>query len=249
MKTLGRFVAVFALAAGAISQAAPVVNSTGTGGAGLPDPYYQLIALPGVYPEALPANYGDSTVEAAYRLNAGGLPNSPWQAYPEPVHWIAPQTWYGENHSDPWGTYIFRTTFDLTGFALDTVSLGGLWSSDNCGFDIRVNGLSTGSWGMVSPACLSSQHQFTIGPSVAVQTMIQGVAQFSPTNPFITGINTIDFIVRNENCSGCPRNPTGIAVYFNDVRGELLYSTPEPGTFGLLATALFGLAALRRRKT
>ncbi len=249
MTTLGRFAALFALAASAISQAAPVVNSTGTGGAGLPDPYYQLIMLPGVYPEALPADYSDRTAVSAYRLEAGGLPRNPWQAYPEPVHWIAPQTWYGEYGSDPWGTYIFRTTFDLTGFALDTVSLGGLWSSDNCGFDIRVNGVSTGNWGMVSPMCLSSQHAFTIGPSVAVQTLIGGVPQVSHVNPFISGINTIEFIIRNEECVGCPRNPTGVSVYFNDVRGDLAYSTPEPATFGLLGAALAGLTALRRRKT
>lgn len=248
MTTLSRFAAVFALVASAVSHAAPVVNSTGTGGAGLPDPYYQLIMLPGVYPESLPADYGERQAVSAYRLQVGGMPNNPWQPYPDPVHWIAPQSSYGETGSDPWGTYIFRTTFDLTGFALDTVSLGGLWSSDNCGFDIRVNGISTGNWGMVSPTCLSSQHAFTIGPSVAVQTLVQGAMQPANVNPFVNGINTIDFIIRNTECVGCPRNPTGISVWFNDVRGEVMQGSPEPATFGLLGAALVMLGILRRRK-
>lgn len=72
-------------------------------------------------------------------------------------------------------TLTFRLEFDLTGLNPATASVTGLWSTDNFGDDILINGASTGS---TSPTHTAA-------------------APFTITTGFVTGINTLDFIVRD----------------------------------------------------
>ena len=41
------------------------------------------------------------------------------------------------------GEYVYRTTFDLTGFDPTTAMISGIWSADDRGIDILINGTST----------------------------------------------------------------------------------------------------------
>ena len=79
--------------------------------------------------------------------------------------------------------------------------LRGIWSADNQGVDIRLNGVSTGI-----------RHLGDSTPS--------GIVGFTWTSPFIltqgfvTGLNTLDFVIRNDALStNDPTfNPTGLRV-------------------------------------
>jgi hypothetical protein len=74
--------------------------------------------------------------------------------------------------------YDYRTTFDLTGFNLSTVTINGQWAADNQGFGILLNGVDTGY------RLISSDLQ-------------SGLVPFILTSGFQNGINTLDFLVSN----------------------------------------------------
>jgi len=96
----------------------------------------------------------------------------------------------GESEQD----YIFRQVVDFTNISI--TSLQGKWSADNEGTRILVNGVTvpgqTGSAFSVAP------NTFTINPSF-----------------FISGENTLDFVVRNT--AGQTDNPYGTRIEFTSV--------------------------------
>jgi len=80
------------------------------------------------------------------------------------------------------GTYVYRTSIDLTNFDLSTVTIRGKWASDNEGIAIRVNGtVVTGLNNLVNS--FGELKSFTLDSVIA------------PT--LTTGINTIDFVIIN----------------------------------------------------
>jgi hypothetical protein len=81
--------------------------------------------------------------------------------------------------------YIYRTTLDLTAFNLNTVTVAGKWSSDNAGLRIKVNGTDVG---------FANTAGTTFGqyvPFAVNNTAFPGL--------LATGVNTFDFVVRNED--------------------------------------------------
>jgi len=130
-------------------------------------------------------------------------------------------------------TRTFRTTFDLTGFDHTTAAISGLWGTDNEGLDILLNGVSLLDLGSPDFRLLSNS-----------------IPHFSMLNPFTieagfqSGLNTLDFIVRDNG---------GQAAF----RAEFVSATAdagdaaaiaEPATLALLGVALTGLVRLRRRR-
>jgi hypothetical protein len=109
--------------------------------------------------------------------------SGPWLANSEASKWIGPQS---DTSAAAGGDYVYRFSFNLTGVDPTTVFMTGQWTSDNTGVDILVNG---GSTGITQPGNFGSLNNFTI------------------TNGFISGTNTIDFKVRNEGAG-----PTGLRV-------------------------------------
>jgi serine/threonine-protein kinase len=101
--------------------------------------------------------------------------------------WISPQA--DETTGDPPGAYIYRTTFDLSGFDLATMRITGRTAADNRVLDVRLNGQSMG-------------------------LMAEGFNTFTPfeiTRGFIAGRNVLEFIVRNDgDTTGA--NPSGLRV-------------------------------------
>lgn len=164
---------------------------------------------------------GPITPTPFVRTSAGGFPIPPWLGDNTLSAWIAPTS----GGSNPPGVYNFRTTFDLTGFDPNTAQISGLWSTDNNGLDILINGMSTG---------------FTT-PFSAFST---GFFPFTINTGFVPGINTLDFVVNDGGVIGGLR-VQGLSGTAEPLQAEV----PEPGTLGLLGVgAVFLLASRNRRR-
>jgi hypothetical protein len=191
-------------------DAGGVVLANGT----TPDPHYSLIAVPS----------GSSATLVL--SSAGGFPIGPWLGDNALSRWIRPNNGGTSGQdSDPAGTYVFRTTFDLTGLNPLTASISGGWSTDNNGSSVLLNGVNTG-------IAATSFTQF--------QT---GFAPFTISSGFVAGINTLDFVVVNG--AGTSGNPTGLRV---EMTGNAAVApVPEPSTYiaGALLAIPFGLQGIR----
>lgn len=122
-------------------------------------------------------------------------------------------------------TRTFRFEFTIgEGFDLSTASITGRWATDNFGDDILFNGVSTGQENTV---------QFT------------DWTIFSLTSGFVTGLNYIEFVVRDMG------GVAGFRAEFTDSNIELAQTgeIPEPGTWLLLGTGILLTGILRRRRS
>ena len=144
--------------------------------------------------------------------SANGFPIPPWLGDDSVSAWIGPNSDSALDGAT--GQFDYRTTFDLTGFTASTAALSGQWSADNAGIDIKINGVSTSQ-------TVASFNAFN---------------SFAVTSGFISGLNTIDFFVRNDG------GPTGLRV-----EGALTASpVSEPMSLAILGVSLAGTGLLRR---
>lgn len=165
---------------GVLERVSGLFNSgVGNDGQGLADgqidPHYRLVA------NAHDPSSRDAVVEdsSVFPIVAGPwVPNSPTSK------WIGPRL----DPNGAGGDYTYETTFDLTGFDIQTARLEGDWATDNVGSDIVLNGKSTG---------LQNSAQFS------------SLTRFVITNGFVPGRNVIQFVVNN---AGANENPTGLRV-------------------------------------
>ncbi|HEY1187137.1 MAG TPA: hypothetical protein VGE74_05735 [Gemmata sp.] len=139
------------------------------------------------------------------------------QATPHPL-WVSPGSASGwvvprgttADSAAPEGTYVFQTTFDLTGYDPATASLSGLWAVDNAGAEVLLNGVSLGLTHS-RPAQFSDAREF------------MSLDPFAVSAGFVAGVNMITFVVLNERkpVIGNP-NPTGLLVDGLQVYAKLL---------------------------
>ena len=153
------------------------------------DPHYSIIAsadanAPGTNANILDSAYVNATAETVDHVTNAWMNNGPNS------EWIGPMT--SELGSSAPGIYIYRTTFDLSGFDSSSARLSGAWSTDDYGLNIYVNGNPTG---------------ISRGPASGLP---QQWETFELTNGFVTGLNTIDFVVSNSVWASY--NPTGLRV-------------------------------------
>ena len=95
------------------------------------------------------------------------------------------------NADGPGGTYIYRTTFSLAGYSAATAAISGVWSADDVGADILLNGTSIGL--TAQPTWYSS-------------------TAFKILSGFVAGMNTLDFVLRNDQgATGLRVEMTGTA--------------------------------------
>lgn len=126
--------------------------------------------------------------------------------------WIAPRADQSVAGGNALGSYIYRTTFDLTGLNPATAALTGNWATDNIGV-VFLNGVYAGVTNLAGPSVYTA---------------------FNVTSGFTGGVNTLDFLVVNNGTSA---NPTGLRV---EVSGSALL-IPEPSTAVLASLALVGM--------
>ena len=146
-------------------------------------------------------------------------PGGPWLGVNGVSNWIGLNT--TTELTGLAGTYIYRLSFSLTGLNAATASITGQWAADNTGSNIRLNGVSTGN-------TASGFTAFT---------------PFSLTSGFVTGANTLDFVVNNID------GPTGLRVELSGTATPAgVTAAPEPASFLVLTMALAGLQVIRRRR-
>lgn len=202
----------------------PGLFNTGVNGAGVSQPdgtigdlHYSLISVPG----------GTTTLRII--TSTGGFPIPPYLGDSAVSAWIGPNN-DADLDSSP-GTYIYRTTFDLTGFNPGTAVITGKWSSDNDGLGIWLNGVNVG------------------GPTSFTQ-FSSGYVPFSISTAFVAGLNYLDFYVHNggtgigNNSGGS--NPTALRVELSGTVSPV----PLPAAVPLFLTGIgmLGAAAWRRRR-
>ncbi len=167
------------------------------GGNGTIDPHYNVISGPGSPTSARTFSVG------AYFANG---PSS---------RWISSTATGGSA-----GTYVFETTFDLTGFNPSLTSITVSCGTDNFLDAVAINGAG------VTGNCDGFSGGFT--------------GMFSITSGFVTGINSLQFSVRDVGAPMAFR-----AQYTSDTTE--LSTVPEPGAFFLMACGLM-VVAVRMRK-
>jgi len=124
-----------------------------------------------------------------------GYPFPQWTSDTATSKWISPQASYAGIGEDPVGTYTYRTTFDLTGFDLSTVSISGSLAVDNAITAVRING-------------------FDIGYS-------QNTSNFNfvpisiPSGHYVSGTNTLELDVYNGYSSD--GDPSGLQMALSGV--------------------------------
>lgn len=200
------FSLLFALLSAAPTFCANVVMPSNTGV--LAD---GTLAAPGI-----DLHYTDTSGNPVYVENSPVL--GAWIGSDGVSEWIGPDQVNGSTFANGYYQLDYQTTLDLTGYDPSTVSLTGVWATDNYGLDILVNGNSTGN----------------------TATGFQSWTPFTISNGFVAGVNTLDFVWGNDG------GPGGLRVEFTSEAGSLAPEPASLLLIGSGMTAL-GLLARRRR--
>lgn len=172
---------------------------------GAPDQHYLIVG-------------GVDGAISPFVTDQGAYPFPLWSLDTTASKWISPQATYTVNTQDSEGTYTYMTTFDLTGFDLNTVSISGSLAVDNNITAVRINGFDTGY--SVSPG------SFNFSP-------------FSiPNGHYVGGINSIEFDVFNGPPDG--RNPSGFRAQLSGTGSLLPFIDAGKFTLQLLPTNTSG---------
>ena len=147
-------------------------------------------------------------------------PIGPWIANDSTSKWITPTSSQGESF-DPWtnGTYTYTLTFDLSGYNAATAMFSGRLAADNS-VQVKLNNNVIGS-----------------------ATGFTGWTSFGASSGFVSGVNTLDFVVSNWAQNG--GNPTGLRVEFGT---SSIAAVPEPATYAMLLGGLVMVGAVVRRR-
>jgi hypothetical protein len=140
--------------------------------------------------------------------------------------------------SAPQGLYYYSTTFALPTPGVNYGIAGGSWMSDNQGAAIFLNGINLGTTNpLVNPTALNGISYSAAAPFSAPS------ADFNTAG---AGLNTLTFVVWNENYVPAHGSPQGI-----EIQGTVT-AVPEPTAIAVVVSGLplIGLfwAARRRRR-
>jgi hypothetical protein len=131
---------------------------------------------------------GSAVTNTPFVITAGGgYPIGPWLGDDPLSAWIAPsEDSVGPNAANGSPNYAYQLSLDLTGLNPATAVIEGLWSTDDKGIDILINGISTGqsnTLGFVSWTSFQVTNGFTAGTNVLTFLVNNGVGQTAPSGP------------------------------------------------------------------
>lgn len=129
------------------------------------DPHYTLIVSPD---KMFPGPDSKVVYSENYPMNV-------WLRNNEYSKWISPRSDAGLSNKP--GVYVYRLSFDLSKFKPNSALISGMWSTDDNGTEILINGKRT----------------FNFTPFAA----FYGMYPFVISDGFKDGLNTIDFVVHN----------------------------------------------------
>jgi len=227
LQTLAAIAIASVAVAGSVSAATFTLYGTGGSGTlatGTTDPNYTLVPS-----TPLGTVTGGVTSSQGYPhlvvTKSTAQPFPAWTAdVPNQGYWISPKVTY-VGVPDPNGTYIFQETFNLTGFNPTTAAITGLWAVDNYATGIYLNGVLEGA-GIGSPTVNAYGSK----------------TPFSINSGFQSGINTLDFVVKNNG------GPVGLFVSVTSSTATAL--VPEPSTVAVYmvgSLALLGFVIRKKR--
>lgn len=141
-----------------------------------------------------------------------------------------------------WTLFIFRQTFDLTGFNQATANLQFQWAADDIGGAPPGSGNCAADRGCWLPVFSLNGGALTNG-GVVVDYGYGGIVTL--TSGFVAGLNTIDFYVEgNGQTDGFALKLVGATARPSDAPNPV----PEPSSLLLLGSGIVGLGSYWRRK-
>jgi hypothetical protein len=211
--------ALLALAGAASAAPVPITGLYNTGvnnasallSLGTVDPHYILTVNPNA---STPSPYVSSNAVVI-------TPASGWVANDSTSQWIGPANNLTGCGDCNYGLFTYSLTFSLAGLNPATAQISGLWSADDIGSKIVLNGIDA----VTSPV-----------------PVYGALAAFSITSGFTAGLNTLSFIVSNRD-----EGPTGLLVR-NLLGTAEPTPVPIPAAVWLLGSGLLGLFAIGRRR-
>ena len=202
---------------------------------GVPDPHFTLISVPS---GPLTAPVAKTVGFPLSPLGGWAAPNSTsaWITPTAPVGpWTPPVARLGTSVSGdgPVGTYLYRTSFDLSGYSLSSpIFLSGLWAADNTGLSVRLNPqndpLNNGD------LVAAGYGTYTAVPDFGFTDANFQVQSFFAISGFQAGINTLEFLIHNNDAQ------TGLRVDY------VVEATPvpEPSAWALMTLGMAGVGLL-----
>ena len=139
------------------------------------DPHYTLVQS------------ADTTFTGPAAIVVSAIAAGYWLPQSASSAWIAPsanQVYPGASPCNAAGNYVYRTSFDLSGYEPTSAKIAGGWAADNAGIDVRLNGVSLG----------------LTAPSYTPLT------PFMIESGFVAGANTLEFEISDYGC------PNGLRV-------------------------------------
>ncbi len=148
--------------------------------------------------------------------------------------WIANNATGTNGPMETWTFFVFRQTFDLTGYDATTADLQFQWAADDSGegfasrgtwtpkFSLNGGSLINGTW--------ATGATYSLGPTVAV------------TSGFVSGLNTIDFFVEGNGVTD------GFALQTAAFTAVAVTPIPEPEIYAMMGLGLGLLGWVGRRR-